>query len=319
MRHQRPIFIISAIAASSLALTGCGELIHSVPPPAIYVTTGTPSQILAFSSNVNGNPSPVSAITLPSGFAAGYIAGDTAGNLYVSTSSDIREYPAGATGSAAPTRILPADATTTIANITGFTADSAGNLYVSEFNAGIAIFSGTANGSVAPARFIRVGGSSGLMFPEALATDSAGNLYVANFSQSGQGSVFVFGPTANGDVAPARILNVATTGMAVDRSGNLFTTANGGIAVFGPQASGNATPIRTIRGTDTGFARFTGGIALDADANIYVVTWGTLLYNALPVTPTILQFSASASGNTAPTNAFTPTTWTPAIPVLAVH
>ena len=293
-----------------------------MPPPAIYVTTGTPSQILAFSSNANGNPSPVSAITLPSGFAAGYIAGDSAGNLYVSTSSDIREYPAGATGSAAPTRILPADATTTIANITGFTADSAdsaGNIYVSEFNAGIAIFPSTANGSVAPTRFIQVGASSGLMFPEALATDSAGNLYVANFTRSGQGSVFVFGPTANGDVAPARILNVATTGMAVDRSGNLFTTANGGIAVFGPQASGNAAPIRTIRGTDTGFARFTGGIALDADANIYVVTWGTLLYNALPVTPTILQFSSSASGNTAPNNAFTPATWIPSIPVLVVH
>jgi hypothetical protein len=107
--------------------------------------------------------------------------------------------------------------------------------------------------------------------------------------------------------------------MTVDRSGNLFTTAYDGIAVFDPHATGNAVPIRTIHGTATGFARFTGGIATDSNANIYVVTWGTLLYNQIPVSPTILQFAASASGNTAPTNTFTPAIWTPAIPVLAVH
>lgn len=318
MKHPRH-FLASSVAASLLALAGCGEILLPAPSPAIYVTTGTPSQILAFPTNSNGNPSPVSSITLPNSLAAGYIAGDSAGNLYITTPSDVREYPANATGAASPSRVIPADTTTTIANITGFTADSAGNIYVSEFNAGIAIFSSTANGSVAPARFIRVGPSSGLIFPEALAADSAGNLYVANFNQANQGTIAVFGPTATGDVAPTRILNVTTTGMTVDHSGNLFTTAPDGIAIFDSQARGNAAPIRTIHGTATGFARFTGGIAVDSKANIYVVTWGTLLYNQIPVSPTILQFAATASGNTAPTNTFTPAIWTPAIPVLAVH
>ena len=319
MVHPRPIFTLSIASAAILGLAGCGEIIGPAPvagPPAIYVTTASPSQILAFSSGTSGDPSPLNTVALPAGAGAGYIADDHSGNLYVTTSSDIRVYAAGATGSASPARILPADATTTIANITGFAADAAGGIYVSEFNAGIAIFSGQANGSVAPTRYI-LPGLSGLVFPEALATDAAGNLYVVNVHSNWQSSILVFAPTATGNVAPIRELNVSANGIAVDSSGNLYATIGGAIEVFAPGASGNDAPIRTISSSATGSARLTGGIALDSAGNLYVVGWGTLALNSLPATPTILQFAATA--NDAPTHTFTPSGWTPAIPVLVVH
>jgi len=312
----RPILAL----ASTLIIAGCGDITQKILPPAIYVTTGSPSQILAFSSSAPGTPSPLNTVALPAGVVAGYIAGDPSGNLYVTTSSDVRVYPAGATGPATPARVLPAGPTTTIANITGFTADASGSIYVSEFNAGIAIFTGHANGSVAPSRYI-LPGLSGLEFPEALATDSAGNLYVVNVHSNWQSTILVFAPGATGDVAPLRTLNVSANGIAVDSAGNLYATVNAAgntaIEVFAPGAAGNDAPIRTISTQATGLARLTGGIALDAAGDIYVVAWGTLAMNSLPATPTILEFSASA--NTAASASFTPAAWTPAIPVLVVH
>src|ERR1039458_1111862 len=59
----------------------CGEIIRTIPPPAIYVTSGSPSQILAFSSGAPGSPSPLNTVALPAGAVAGYIAGDPSGNL----------------------------------------------------------------------------------------------------------------------------------------------------------------------------------------------------------------------------------------------
>jgi hypothetical protein len=90
--------------------------------------------------------------------------------------------------------------------------------------------------------------------------DTTGNLYVANnvFSPS----VTVYAPGANGNVAPLRIVNGASTGLnspfgvAVDAAGNLYVANNGGIppgiTVYGSGANGNATPIRTISGSNTG-------------------------------------------------------------------
>lgn len=316
MDHPRPILALPFALAATLGIAGCGEIIEKIPQPAIYVTSGFPSQILAFSSGTPGSPSPLNTVTLPSGVVAGYIADDPSGNLYVTTSSDVRVYAAGATGPASPARLIPAGTATTIADVTGLTADASGNIYVSESNAGIAIFTGQASGSVAPSRFI-LPGLSGLDSPQALATDSAGNLYVVNVQPNSQSAILVFAPGATGDVAPLRVLNVPANGIAVDSAGNLYATVNDAIEVFAPGASGNDAPIRTISNQATGSARLTGGIALDATGNIYVVAWGTLPTNSLPATPTILEFSASASA--APSHTFTPDAWTPAVPVLVVH
>jgi hypothetical protein len=108
--------------------------------------------------------------------------------------------------------------------------------------------------------------------------------------------------------------------MTVDSSGDVYTVSYGGINVFAPGAGGNATPVRTLSSKAvTSYGALTGGMAVDASGNLYIVTETTLPGSS---SPTILCFSATASGDTPPTNIFTPTAWTPGLltlATLAVH
>ena len=87
---------------------------------------------------------------------------------------------------------------------------------------GIDVFSNTANGSVAPTRIIPLGGATTLSIAQYIAVDSLGNIYVSNLNSNAQFTVAVFGPTANGNVAPDHILNQFASGLAVDGSNNLY-------------------------------------------------------------------------------------------------
>jgi hypothetical protein len=207
------------------------------------------------------------------------------------------------------------NATTTLSNTpTGLAADASGNIYVSESGTGVAVFSGSANGSVAPARFIS-GALTTLVDPFQLHVDGAGNLYVMNFIATGQVDILVFAPTANGNVAPIRTLNVNEIGFTVNSAGSVYAATLAGVEVFAPGANGTPVPTQTISTQPN--SSLTGGIGVDTQGNIYVVT----LVTVAGPSPSIEQFS-SVSGTFELTNTFTPVNWATAsepLDLIAVH
>jgi hypothetical protein len=334
MQLSRSLLVFSAASAAFLALAGCGS--NSIgsgntgPTPytgtAVYLVSGTTtssSLVLAYPSGQANSPTATSSISLPSssGTTGEYIALDPAANVYVATLTDVREYAAGASGAATPTRVLPLNATTTLSNTpTGLAADASGNIYVSESGTGVAVFSGSANGSVAPARFIS-GALTTLVDPFQLAVDGTGNLYVMNFIANGQLDILVFAPAANGNVAPIRTLNVNEIGFTVNSAGSVYAATQAGVEVFAPGASGTPVPTQTITNSATGQAALTGGIAVDSVGNLFLVTLGTISGGTPPASPSIEQF-ANVSGTLELTNTFTPTNWATASEpqdLIAVH
>ena len=108
--------------------------------------------------------------------------------------------------------------------------------------------SGSVDTTGAPARYIG-GSNTGLASPAQMALDSQGYLYVANHGNGTNGTVTVYAPNANGNVAPVRTISGAAvsnvTGIAIDKFDNLYVFS-GSISVFAPGADGNATPVRTF-------------------------------------------------------------------------
>lgn len=334
------------LATSLLAATGCGgsasggsvsSTSGSSTPQSLYVVqtdpvTGTGS-VLQFKAQSNGAVSPVSTFTAPSDVVFSFAVLDNQGNIYVSDFywdsnndivSEVRVYPAGATGTATPTRTIAGSATgfnLAMSDYGELAIDSSGQLYVASLNS-ISVFAPGANGNVAPIRVIS-GASTLISSPESIALDAAGNLYVANQESivpaGVENTILVFSPTATGNATPTRVISIGGLasemgvpyGVAVDSAGDIFATLNGGnenlgIVEYGPGASGIATPIRTIAQDSTGLlGRAYGGIAIDASGNIYVAT-----SDFSSGTPAIVTYAPSASGNATPTSVITSPEWT---------
>lgn len=108
--------------------------------------------------------------------------------------------------------------------------------------------SGSVDTTGAPERYIG-GSNTGLATPVQMALDSQGYLYVANHGNGSNGTVTVYAPNANGNVAPVRTITGAGVsnvgGIAIDKFDNLYVFS-GSISVFAPGADGNATPVRTF-------------------------------------------------------------------------
>jgi hypothetical protein len=123
-------------------------------------------------------------------------------------------------------------------------------------------FRGGANGEEAPLRVIQ-GPHTRIQGPAALGNDRVSVDPVNNeiYIPSVPDSILVFDRSANGDVAPKRILSGPDTGfrgmpsVAVDPIHNVLV-ANGGNAllIFDRTASGNAKPKAIIRGPKSGVA-----------------------------------------------------------------
>ena len=93
------------------------------------------------------------------------------------------------------------------------------------------------------------GTNSGLNNVKQIALDSSGYVYAANDNAN---SITVYGPSANGNVAPDRTISGADTGLnkptgvAVDKFGDVYVlNASGIVTVYAPGASGDATPLYT--------------------------------------------------------------------------
>jgi hypothetical protein len=318
----------------STPTTGAAS-VYVIQNPATYGNgSGT---ILQFSASSTGSVSPTATITAPANTSFNTLSTDSTGNIYTvyagpTNPGGLVEYAAGATGAATPIRTLPFGSTTGVTAVDGITTSSTGEIFVAEDYGGIQAFSATATGNVAPSRrilgaFETGGGLSTLGAAWAIAADSSDNLYVLNegYPVGGQPLV-VFGPTATGNIAPLRTIGGAMTGLTgtpvgitTDSTGNLYvttyiatgsgptTTVTGTITEFAAGASGNIAPMRTITGSLTQL-NLPAGIKIDSAGNIFVLS--ASIVSSSNVGFTVLKFSATASGNVAPTSTFTSTSLT---------
>lgn len=177
------------------------------------------------------------------------------------------------------------------------TASAQDELFVSNGNNSITVYSRTANGNVAPLRTL-TGAATGLSFPNGIAVDLVNNeLIVAN---GGNSSIAVYARTASGNVAPLRTIVGAATGLntpeglAVDTVNNELAVANLGgtsVTIYARTASGNVTPLRTIVGAATGLSAPVF-LALDTVNNELAIA------NAGATSVTV--YARTANGNAAP-------------------
>ena len=305
---------------------------------SVYVVqspqTGSNS-ILQFAAAANGATTPAATLTAPTSFQVTAVALDAAGQIYVGGAlagqPEILAYAAGSTGPATPTRTILFGSSNPYNPVESLTVDSAGNLYVVGFSGTIAVYSATATGAATPTRTIS-GALTTLpnLYPYTLALDSTGNMYVAAGNNNGVGgAILVFGPTANGNVAPTRMITSSTLaffGMAVDASGNIFTSeddfskgvAPAVLAEFSPTATGAATPTKTITLTGT-TPSILAAMRMDAVGNLYAVLAtqvgtganATAAYSVVAVGPT-------ATGTMAPAAQMTSTAWSSSGSSLAI-
>jgi hypothetical protein len=287
--HTCKVTIGSVFALALLVLTsscggsgnmGGGNGGGGVPAsPSLYVTQVLPlapsvSSIMQFSSDSNGSVSPSTTIKGPVGLVFQGLAVDATGNLYVGG-------------------VLP-----------GTTPASQGELQ-------ILVYAPGSNGMAKPTRTI-TGAATGLEgFTQntisGLAVDSSGNLYVSSGLIKGgvvSDGISVFGPTANGDVAPTNVITMTNTGtftmgqIAVDSAGNIYVVASqsltpGAILIFASNSAGAVPPTSTISGPET-MLDGVEGVAVDSEGNIYVSNVsGTGAFG-------IFEFSAGSTGNVAP-------------------
>lgn len=237
--------------------------------------------------------------------------------LFGTLPSSVLEFPTTASGDISPTSTIKGSSNSFF---NGLAVDAAGNVYVgtapdNSGNGGIEIlvYAPGASGTAAPIRTIS-GAATGLEVLgqnslNALAVDSAGNIYVSAQSTLGQSDlgISVFSATANGNVAPTRVIAGIATNIqfpnqiAVDSAGNIYVAnspfpGTASILIFNSGANGNVPPTSTLEGSETTMNSIQG-LAVDNAGNIYVAANGTNLGGG---TRGILEFSAGSTGNVAP-------------------
>jgi len=275
------LLIAAGCGGSGMASNGGGGG-NGPSPQNVYITQDVlldpqlSQSVMQFSTSGTGNVTPSTTLKGPAGVFLSGLAVDGTGNLYV-----------------------------------GGTISSNGALASAE----VLIYAPGASGTASPSRTI-AGGSTGLNVPglsgiAALALDGSGNLYVSSYVNIGgilYPGVSVFSNTANGNVAPTKVIGGSATTIntfsagqiAVDSANNIYT-AGGSLAqansilIFNSNSTGNAPPTGMIAGSNT-MLEDVVGIAVDSAGNIYAANG-----NANGVsTPSIVVFSAGSTGNAAP-------------------
>jgi hypothetical protein len=249
-----------------------------------YVANRAANSVTVYGSNARGDAAPLRTIVgartglnLPTGLAL-----DARGDVYVANRSGdtITVYAPTANGNAVPIRTIEGSMTD-LNEPTSIAVDAAQSVYVTNLaDRSVTLFARGASGDVAPVRIIR-GKRAELTAAFAIAVDRAGTIYVVNSDDKGISGVLVFGPRANGDVAPIRIIAGSATkletpsGVAVDPSGGIFVSDHGGsggagaVRVYAKGANGNAAPIYSIAGSATRLRPY--GLTIDRTGEIDVV------------------------------------------------
>lgn len=156
----------------------------------------------------------------------------------------------------------------------------------------LGVFRTRANGKVAQVQAIS-GNKTGLNLP-GVAVDARRNVYAA-----GGGTVTVYAPGSNGNVAPSHTISGANTGLdhasgiAVDGRGKIYVVNSTSVTEYAAGSNGNVKPAHTISGSRTGVAS-PNGIAVDTRDDIYVMNATSSGTSAVTV------YAAGAHGNVTP-------------------
>ena len=299
---------LSAIAGTNTGLAYPTGIAFD-PKGNLYVSNHVAGpSITAYAAGASGNSAPIATIAgANTGLAAPTgIAFDASGRLYVANGANVNSpagqiliYAAGASGNVAPIDSI-AGSNTGLYGSTWLAFDSAGNLYVTNYNWTSATFSITvygpgAHGNSAPIHTI-TGSKTGLSGLAGIALDGAGNLYAAN---SGANSVTVYAAGATGNAVPTVTIQGGNTDLvepatiARDAAGKLYVVSSlaARITVYAAGATGNATPTATIEADAR--PSFVGdwGIARDLMGKLYVTS---------PGNNTVTVYSAGATGHATP-------------------
>lgn len=244
--------------------------------------SGGGGSITSYASGASGNVTPVATITgpntgltRPSG-SVGAVALGPGLRIYAAgfaNYNSVTVHRATDTGNASPLATI--SGSNTQLNWPGGAAiDAAGKLYVvNSQTPSVTVYAAGATGNVAPIAAI-TGPRTGLNAPGQVAVDARGTVFVANGGTPGSdvGSVTIYAPGANGNVAPSRTIAGPATGLyqphgiAVDGNGRIYASNScrapiaciqqphhdDTIVVFAPGASGNVAPVATISGAATG-------------------------------------------------------------------
>jgi hypothetical protein len=342
----------------------------------VVATNGTaPARIFEFPAIGLDNSPPTAILTPPSNTDfVGQLAVDPAGNLYavavlvpsqtaLPTTPEVLVYAPGAT---TPTRtlLLPPLPSPYSAATEQVAVDAMGEIYITTGGCSdatgvfqpisINVYAASATGSANPIRQIS-GSLTQLLLPNVQATntcveipgiavDSSQNIYaeiqtILPSSYPPVKSVLVFSATANGNVAPSRVIAGSATGLygdgvndtqlLVDSEGDIFTTTyipssqSNAIVEFAPGVSGNVAPINTINtspiqilnlptpSTGTTYTIQPNALALDAAGDLYSAESVAIMQTSprnITYMPVIEVFLPNASGSAIPVQTITLTT-----------
>jgi streptogramin lyase len=215
-------------------------------------------------SNRDTDSGPGSIVTLPDGkgnvpaksiiqcdgFSPWGIGIDTNSNIWMSNyeSDEVREYAATADGCPAPLAEI-SGANTGLDIPLNVGVDRNGRIVVSNYLSGILIFAPGSNGNVSPIAKIT---NSHVMNAhlEGMTIDRRNNIWLTSYPNA---EVMEFGPKANGNDSPRRVISGPNThlnapvGIALDRrTGEIYVANYGGraVLVFAADANGDVAPVR---------------------------------------------------------------------------
>ena len=315
----RPTFIANVLTCFSFCFTLC-----FAPPAAADIIAGQigsasePNILSRFTPEQSGDVAPAAVL----GGAATELQGadglyydDFFNHLWVSDfyGQEIFVFQADASGNATPLRSFTSPSLgqprqlTLTANGTEVAVLTSGGCCVTSYPA-------TASGATGALRSISWGGgvgglsrldnASGLAY--AAGTDE---LWVGDYGTLGKGvggELLVFARTTNGNVAPARVIFGAATGLGEyvsgvavnEAAGEVYAaasdTSGGAIVTFPLSAQGDVAPLRRIAGPATGLESISD-LAFDPESGQLVIAVGTSQGQ-----PGLRTFAVGANGNVAP-------------------
>ena len=202
-------------------ITGLGCPVGVAIEPStgnLFVGDFNLKEILVFAPGANGAAVPLRTIDVTAGGLghADSLGFDPAGNVWVSDESNpgnIAAYAPGASGAAVPVFHITG-ASTNLEGTLGMTLDPTGKIYAVNFDLNnITVFPAGSTGNIAPTLTV-VGAATTLKTNYGIALDRNGNEYNTNCGGGASDIVTIFPISANGNMAPARTIGGALTGLS---------------------------------------------------------------------------------------------------------